>query len=180
MQWKDLLLDGYQRIPQELKEILDGLSAADLDWQPCPECNSIGWTVWHLSRVQDAQITDLEGKEQIYIQDKWYARFIRPADPRDSGFGDSPGDVAAFRSPKVSVLLGYLEATTRQSADYINRLTPPKLDRVLNEPWFQPLPTVGARLVSILADGHQHAGEASYIRGLRKATENQKNPENKG
>jgi hypothetical protein len=40
--------------------------------------------------------------------------------------------------------------------------------------------TVGVRLVSILAHGHQHIGEASYIRGLRKATENQKNPENKG
>jgi hypothetical protein len=180
MQWKKLFLDGYRRIPQELKEILEGLSTTDLGWQPHLECNSLGWTVWHLSRVQDTQIADLMGKDQIYIQDKWYARFKRPADPQDSGFGDTPKDVASFRSPEVSVLLGYIEVTTRQTEDYINQLAPTELDRVLNEPWFQPLPTVGVRLVSILADGHQHTGEASYIRGLHQAIANQKIPKNQG
>jgi hypothetical protein len=169
MEWKELLLDGYGRIVKELEGILQGLSKHDLDWQPDPQCNSIGWTIWHMTRGQDAQIADLAGKEQIYLKEKWYEKFSRPADPKDTGFGDTAQQVGAFRSPLRTVLLGYLGATTEQSKSYINSIGPADLDRVLNEPWFTPLPTVGVRLVSILADGHHHTGEASYIRGLQKA-----------
>jgi hypothetical protein len=45
-------------------------------------------------------------------------------------------------------------------------LTPEALDRELNEPQWQPLPTVGVRLVSVLSDNLQHAGQAAYLRGL--------------
>lgn len=169
MEWKGLLLDGYDRIPQELEEILKGLQEADLDWQPDKQCNSLGWTVWHLARVQDTQIAKLMSVEQVYLKDKWYARFNRPADPKDTGFGDTPQDVAGFKSPAPEVLLGYVRSAVDQSKHYINSISAADLDQVLDEPWFQPPPTAGVRLVSILADGHQHAGEASYIRGLLKA-----------
>ncbi len=169
MEWKSLLLDGYQRIPQKLGEILADLEPEDLDWQPAPGSNSIGWTVWHLARVQDSQIADLMGEEQVYIKEKWYSRFGRPAHRRDTGFGDSPQKVAEFHSPEREVFLEYVKATTNQSLRYMNSISAAELDRVLDEPWFTPRPTVGVRLVSILADGHQHTGEVSYIAGLRKA-----------
>ena len=114
MEWKNLLLDGYGRIPQELEELLKGLPAATLDWQADPECNSIGWTVWHLARVQDAQIADLIGAEQLYLKESWYLKFERPADPKDTGFGDTPQDVARFKSPDAEVLLGYIKSATVQ------------------------------------------------------------------
>jgi hypothetical protein len=169
MEWKSLLLDGYERIPQEVEEIIGGLLPEDLNWQPGPEGNSIGWIVWHLARVQDAQIADLMGEEQVYIKEKWYAKFNRPARRRDTGFGATRQEVAEFQSPDSQVLLEYVKATTRQSLRYINSISAAELDRVLDEPWFTPRPTVGVRLTSILADGHQHTGEASYIAGLRKA-----------
>jgi hypothetical protein len=169
MEWKGLILDGYDRMPQELEEVLKGLKKTDLDWQPKTECNSIGWTVWHLARVQDAQIAELMNEEQVYLKQKWYAKFERPTDPKDTGFGDTPQDVASFKSPSANVLSGYIRSTIDQSKTYINAISNTELDRVLDEPWFQPRPTVAVRLVSILADGHQHIGEASYIRGLLKA-----------
>jgi hypothetical protein len=168
MEWKELILDGYGRIEQKLEPILKGLTKKELDWQPCAACNTIGWTVWHLARVQDVQIAELMGEDQVYLKDKWYERFKREADPEDTGFGDSAEDVAAFRSPDVKTQMGYLRATLEQSRNYLNSISPEDLDRVLNEPWFKPLPTVAVRLVSILADGHQHAGEVSYIHGLMK------------
>jgi hypothetical protein len=168
MEWKALLLDGYDRAPQELEEILRGLKESDLNWQPKRECNSIGWTVWHLGRVEDAQIADLAGEEQVYLKGKWYAKFNRPPDARDSGFGDTAEEVAAFRSPDTEVLLGYIKDSTEASKRYIRSLSSGDLDRVLGGHW-NPPPTVGVRLVSILADIHQHTGEASYIRGLREA-----------
>jgi hypothetical protein len=77
--------------------------------------------------------------------------------------------VKAFRSPSARVQLDYLKATTERTKLYLATLSPADLDLELDEPWYTPRPTVGVRLLSILADCHQHAGEAAYIRGLLKA-----------
>ena len=169
MEWRELIIDGYDRLPEMMKEVLAGLRMADLDQQPHPDCNSLGWTAWHLTRVQDSQIADLMGEEQLWIKDGWYKRFKRAADPEDSGYEHTPEQVRAFNSPSVKIQLEYLRAVVERTKRYLASLTPSDLDRKLDEPWFQPLPTVGVRIVSVLADCHQHAGEASYIGGLLKA-----------
>jgi DinB superfamily len=169
MEWRELIVDGYDRLPEVMKEVLAGLVMADLDQQPHSDCNSLGWTAWHLTRVQDSQIAELMGVEQLWMKDGWYKKFKRPADPDDSGYGHTPEQVRAFKSPSVKTQLDYLRAVVERTKRHLASLTPSALDRKLDEPWFQPLPTVGVRIVSILADCHQHAGEASYIRGLLKA-----------
>ena len=168
MKWKDLPIDGYSRIPEFLENVLKGLTQDDLDWQPKHDCNSIGWLVWHLTRQQDAQIASLIGGEQLWVTDKWYTKFGRQREPDDVGFGHSPEQVSAFKSLESRTLLDYGRAVVERSKEYISSLSENDLDRELNEPWFQPLPTVGVRLVSILDDSVLHAGQAAYIRGLRQ------------
>ena len=168
MKWQDLIIDGFGRVPELLEPALAGLSQVELDRQPNPDCNSIGWIVWHLARIQDAQIADLMNEEQVWIKDRRYDRFNRSADPSDTGFGDSSEQVAAFRSPSTEVLLDYYRATLEQTKRYLSGLSLSDLDRELDEPWYQPLPTVGVRIVSIMADCLLHAGEVGYLRGLLK------------
>jgi len=168
MEWKDLLIDGYGRVPEFLGGVLKGLTQDDLDWQPRHDCNSIGWLVWHLTRQQDAQISSLTGGKQLWVTGKWYSKFGRQAEPDDVGFGHSPKQVSAFKSPESRTLLGYNRAVVDRSKQYINSLSEKDLGRELNEPWFQPLPTVGVRLVSILDDSVLHAGQAAYLRGMRQ------------
>jgi hypothetical protein len=168
MKWNDLLIDGYGRIPEYVDSVIKGLTLDDLNWQPRHDCNSIGWLIWHLGRGQDAQIASLQGKEQIWIKDTWYQKFNRQADPEDVGFGHTPEQVSAFKSPDASILSAYTRAVVDNTKKYIRSLKAKDLDRVLNEPWFQPLPTVGVRLISILNDDVIHAGQAAYIRGLRQ------------
>jgi len=168
MKWRDLLIDGYSRVPEFLENVLKGLAQDDLDWQPKDDCNSIGWLVWHLTRQQDAQIASLMGGKQLWVTDKWYAKFDRQPEPDDVGFGHSPEQISAFKAPDSRTLLGYNRAVVEHSNKFINSLSEDDLDRELNEPWFQPLPTVGVRLVSILDDSVLHAGQAAYIRGLRQ------------
>ena len=168
MKWQRLLIDGYGRILEEVGRALNGLSQEDLNWQPHPDCNSMGWLAWHLTRVQDGQIADLAGEEQVYIKDGWYSRFKRAADPEDVGFGHSSEQVAAFRSPDIDTVLDYHRTVLERTTSYINSLSDVDLDRELNEPWFQPLPTVGVRLISIMSDSLQHAGQIAYVRGLLK------------
>ena len=166
MEWNDLLADGYNRIVEVLERALKGLTQDDLSWQPRPDCNSMGWLSWHLTRQQDAQIASLMAEEQLWIKDGWHAKFNLPADPKDIGFGHTPEQVAAFKSPDVDTLLSYNRAVVERSKAYFNILSKSDLDRELDEPWFQPLPTVGVRLISIMDDSIIHAGQVAYIRGL--------------
>jgi hypothetical protein len=124
--------------------------------------------VWHLTRVQDAQIADLMGEPDLWTREGWHAKFDRPPEHDDSGYGHTPEQVRAFRSPSAKVQLAYLRAVTDRTKQYLASLGPTDLDRELDEPGQDP-PTVAVRIVSIVADCHQHAGEASYIRGLLKA-----------
>lgn len=167
--WRELIIDGYNRIPGEIEHVLDGLSADDLEWQPRSGSNSIGWTVWHLARVEDSQISDLMGKEQLWIKNKWYGKFQRSADAEDTGYKHTPQQVRTFRSPSRKIYLDYLRAVTKRTQQYLNSLNPSDLNRKLDEPWYKPVPMAGIRIVSILIDCHQHLGEASYIRGLLKS-----------
>ena len=166
MEWQELIIDGFGRVLEVLEPALKGVTRADLDKLPKPDCNSMGWIVWHLTRGQDAQVADLLGEEQVWTKDKWYEKFKLPADPENTGFGHTPDQVAAFRSPGPKVLLDYYKATMEQTKRYLNGLKKTELDRQLNEPWFKPPPTVGVRIISILADCLEHSGEVAYLRGL--------------
>jgi hypothetical protein len=170
VEWRELIVDGFERLPDLAEEALSGVRAAHLDWPPRPGCNPLGWTVWHLTRVQDGQIADLLGDPaaDLWTRDGWHRRFGRPPDHDDSGYGHTAEQVRAFRSPSAKVQLDYLRAVTERTKEYLTALSPADLDRVLDEPGPDPA-TVGVRLLSILADCHQHAGEASYIRGLLRA-----------
>lgn len=166
MEWHDMMTDGYGRVSEIMGRVLDGLTQEDLDWQPRPDCNSIGWLAWHLTRVQDDHLSDLIGEEQLWLKDKWHEKFGRPADKKDIGFGHTPEDVAAFKSPSPQVFLDYHRAVMERSQKFFPTLSTADLDRELNEPWFQPLPTVGVRLISVLGDSLEHAGQMGYVRGL--------------
>jgi len=166
MEWNDLLVDAYGRLPGFLNNVLKGLSQDDLNWQPRPDCNSIGWLTWHLTRQQDAQVSSLMNEQQLWLSDGWSSRFNRPADPKDIGFGHTPEQVSSFISPDIQTILDYHHAVLERTKRYLFTLSPTDLDRELDEPWFQPLPTVGVRLISILDDGLLHAGQAAYILGL--------------
>jgi len=170
MEWRELILDGYERVLEILELSLNGLTRDDLNQQPNPDCNSMGWLAWHLTRVQDDHMADLIGEEQLWIKDGWHARFDRPADGKDMGWGHTPEQVAAFRSPDAEILLEYHRAVLERTRRYITAVSEAELARELNEPWFQPLPTVGVRIVSVLSDDLQHVGQVSYVRGLLQGT----------
>ena len=168
MKWQTLIAQIYERMSQEYMGIVDGLTLDEVNKQPYPDCNSIGWLAWHLTRQQDAQIAALMGEEQLWLKDKWYLKFERQPEAGDIGFGQTPEQVSAFKSPEAKTLLDYNQAVVERSKQYIRSLSGTDLDRELNEPWFQPPPTVGVRLISILDDSILHTGQAAYVRGLRQ------------
>jgi len=163
-----LLEDAYSRIYEFMKHVLSDLGQDDLDWQPKSDANSIGWLAWHLTRQQDAQVAALMNTKQLWISGKWYERFRRPAEPEDTGFGHTKTQIQAFKSPDADAFLKYQKEVAARSMEYFKTLSEEDLNKTLKEPWFQPPPTVGVRIVSIMEDSMLHAGQMGYVRGLLK------------
>ena len=168
MESQETILVGYKGILRALERTLDGLSEEDLAWQPTPDCNSIGWLVWHLTRAQDSVISNILKEEQLWIKDGWHTKFGRSPDAMDSGAGHTPKDLASFKSPDSEILLGYHRAVLERTKQRLPTLSKTDLDKVVEGMPFQPPPTVGALLMIILDDCLQHAGQAAYIRGMRQ------------
>ncbi|MEU4470556.1 DUF664 domain-containing protein [Micromonospora sp. NPDC023888] len=165
MDVSDLLTEAYDRLPDLVRAAVDGLRPEHLHWAPGPGANSIGWLVWHLTRVQDHHVADLLDTDQVWVSGDWAGRFGLTADPDDTGYGHSAAQVEAVRPESAQALVDYYEAVASRTASLLAGLRPADLDRVVDESWDPPV-TLGVRLVSIAEDDLQHVGQAAYVRGL--------------
>jgi hypothetical protein len=160
----DLLSDSFERIRDAVFPAVSGLSLDDLAFRPDEESNSIAWLVWHLTRIQDDHVADLDGAEHVWTANGWVERYALPLDPADTGYGHGPEDVAAVRAD-ADLLLGYFEEVHEKTQRFVGSLGDDDLIRVIDQDWDPPV-TVGIRLVSVIADDLQHVGQAAYVRGI--------------
>lgn len=169
MEWQQFIINLFERMAQELEQTLNGLTVDDLNQQPSPGGNSIGWLAWHLTRSHDRNISELAGKEQLWTSQEWYAKFDREPDPSETGFGHSAEEAAAFRSPGSRVILDYHQAVVTRIKDYISsQLSEAELDRDAYSPTLNMTAPVSRRLLGVINDAYQHLGQAAYVRGLIK------------
>jgi hypothetical protein len=168
MRWQQLVVDGYQRMSQELQEVLNGLTTEDLHKRPAPGANPIGWLAWHLTRSCDRLLGDVILGEQLWIKDKWYLKFHRPPDVNDTGFGHTDAQVDALKIPDAKTLLDYHRAVMKSLFHYLDGLTEKELDRGCENSQRPGTKTeVHLRLIGVL-NNFQHVGQAAYARGLIK------------
>ena len=82
MELRDVYIELFDRIDQHVASTIDGLDAEQLHWTPESGVNSIGWLVWHLTRVQDSHIAELLDDEQVWVTGDHAARVGVEADFR--------------------------------------------------------------------------------------------------
>lgn len=165
MAGSDLLVDGFDRVRGAVDEAVEGLRPDQLAHRVDADANSIAWLVWHLSRVQDDHIADASGEEQVWTAEGWVDRFALPFDRRATGFGHDSTEVAAVRVSSGKLLTEYHEAVTQRTRSFLQGLRDPDFDAIVDATWDPPV-SLGTRLVSVLADGLQHAGQAAFVRGI--------------
>jgi uncharacterized damage-inducible protein DinB len=165
MRSSDVLADAFERVSDSVHRAVDGLDAPILLARIDSESNTIAWLVWHLTRVQDDHVADLLETDQIWITAGWVDRFRLPFAPEDTGFGHSSEDVAGVVVSSPELLLGYFDEVHDRTAHFLRGLSDDDLDRVIDENWNPPV-TLGVRLVSVIADDLQHAGQAAFLRGV--------------
>ncbi|GAB2661234.1 mycothiol transferase [Kribbella swartbergensis] len=164
MNTSELLIDAYGRIKEVVHDVVDGLDDKTLASRPNGTANSIAWLVWHLTRIQDDHLADAGGYEQVLTADGWHDRLGLPFEPADTGYGHTSDQVEQV---KVSgeLLLGYYDAVHARTLEYLETLTDDDLDRIVDRRWNPPV-TLGVRLVSVIGDDLEHAGQAAYVKGL--------------
>ncbi|MEU3186655.1 DUF664 domain-containing protein [Streptomyces sp. NPDC006923] len=161
----DLLIDAFGRIREVVHEAVDGLSPDELAARLDGGANSIAWLVWHLTRIQDDHIADAAGTEQVWFSQDWSKRFELPFSRRATGYGHSAKDVSALAGIPAELLAGYHDAVHDRTVEYLGTLKVADLERVVDASWSPPV-TLAVRLVSVISDDLQHAGQAAFVRGV--------------
>jgi uncharacterized damage-inducible protein DinB len=161
----ELLADAFGRVREAVHEAVTGLTAEQLAYRADAGANSIAWLVWHLTRVQDDHIADVANIEQAWTAGGWAERFALPLQPLATGYGHRSDDVAAVRVESADLLTGYHDAVHEQTISFVRGVKDADLSRVVDEAWDPPV-TLGVRLVSVIGDDLQHAGQAAFVRGL--------------
>jgi hypothetical protein len=167
MKSNELLLDAFGRIRETVAATLEGVDAEFLGRRPAGSGNSMAWLIWHLGRVEDAQVASAAGLEQVWTSQGFAGRFDLPLPERDTGYGHSSAQVDAVQAPP-ELLAEYYDAVHRQTVEFVKTLGDGDFDRIVDTRWNPPV-TLGVRLISTIADCLQHIGQAAYAKGLDPA-----------
>jgi len=156
-----VLLDSFTRVHETVHRTLGDITPDELIREPHP---SIGWLAWRLTRVMDSIPSALSNREQLWIE-SWAAKFGMAAERSDFGRAHSHNreQVRAFKAP-ADLILAYHDAVFARVADYIGSITDEELARVLDEPQYDPIPTVSVRIVSCLENLMHNAGMIVYLK----------------
>jgi hypothetical protein len=161
-----LITDAFGRIRETVTDTLYGLTAEQLTYRADADANPIAWLIWHLTRVQDDHVAAAFGVPQVWSDGGWAARLGLPGSS-DTGYGHNTIQVAAVSEACAAsaLLADYHEAVYEQTIKLVSGITDADLDRVVDTSWRPPV-TLGVRLVSVLNDDAQHAGQAAFVRGI--------------
>jgi uncharacterized damage-inducible protein DinB len=168
MEFKDFILRCLHTSEDMILKAVDGLSREELARRPNDQSNSIGWTLWHLARLEDVLVVDLiEQKPQLWIANGWYKKFGRAEDRNDHGFRHTAQDVAAFQVPEPDVLVGYFKAVRGEVKSFLGTFSNDGLEQPAKR-WGGGEGTVkaGNYLTALVDEALAHGGQIAYLRGL--------------
>ena len=159
----ELLADAFGRIQETVHEAVRDMTSSQLAARLDRDANSIAWLCWHLTRVQDDHVAGAFGVPQVWTE--YGKRFELPFAASDIGYGHSSEEVAEVTVLSGDLLTGYQDAVHEQTIRLVSGITDGDLSRVVDEAWDPPV-TLSVRLVSVISDCLQHAGQAEFIRGI--------------
>lgn len=187
MSGSDVLVEAFGRIPDTVSRAVDGLDAGQLAYRPTlgdgsggsggtggsggsgggsgAPGNNVAWLVWHLTRVLDNHLADAADRDELWLADGWAEKFGLDLPREDTGYGHSAEDVDKVRVDSGELLVEYHRAVHARSMDFVENLSETDLKRIIDTSWDPPV-TLRVRLVSVIEDCLQHAGQAAYVRGL--------------
>lgn len=131
MQGNELIQLGLGNVQRIIDRVMEGLTPAEIKWQPRPDANSIGLLLFHIARSEDNFVqTLLQGKPQLWIGSQWCQKLGK--EQTDTGSRYTAEQVAGFTCPDINFLRAYSSAVRQNTLDYLKTVTPENLDASVN------------------------------------------------
>ena len=159
MDARDILTDAASRPLAAIRAVAELITPGNLNAHPGGHDNSIAWLLWHMGREIDVQVAHLAGAEELWTA-RGYAEQLGITE-EGIGYGHTPAQARAVTARDPRPLLDYLTAAPAALQEYLASLDPSALGEVIDSDWDPPV-TRGTRLVSIIDDAAQHAGQVGY------------------
>jgi hypothetical protein len=154
MKSTDLAAESCQRSLDMLKMILSDFSDADMLVRPCPGANHAAWQLGHLIAAESGMINGCAPGTMPELPAGFADRFKKSTASSD--------DASAF--PKKNELISLLEKTRAGSIGWIKSLTDEDLNKPVEAPFKNFLPT-WHHVVAVLPDHtSMHIGQFQVIR----------------
>ncbi len=174
----EILVDLIGRLARRVRAEVETLPQEVLDWQPDPEANSIGVTVWHFSRWIDfVKVRALE--DHPAADEQWFTRGWAAEtgyDPRGLGYGGlgaltdyTVDEMRAVPALPADALLRYLDQVCDALIAFLQAMPPGALSRYapgLRELHRTPR-TVYQWIIGPLLGCFGHLGEIEALKALQ-------------
>jgi hypothetical protein len=180
MHIRELIIGSFEDYWGRFDRVLEGLSDEELAWKPQADCNPIGFIAWHMARVEDRFIHHFaQGMEEVWVKNHWFTQF--GLDAADHGVRFTLEQVAAFPVIAPELLWGYLDDVRNDTKIFLQAFQPQDLDVVSGRFPFPPnIPAgadkwpIGHMFRQLFGELNQHLGQVSYVRGMVKGFNSQR------
>jgi uncharacterized damage-inducible protein DinB len=163
--FKEAIQSGLEEYMQALKRAIEGLTPAEIRWQPTLHTNHIAWLVWHMARVEDGWVSRLRRRPAVWQADGWADRLHM--DPASSGAGQTMEEVRALPEIPLPDLMAYFDAVRAVTRRYLEQATEADLAQEYLHPRLGP--RTGTWIVGhILVEESQHVGQVALLRGMMR------------
>ena len=163
--FQEAIQSGLEEYLQGLQRALEGLTPAEVRWQPTLHTNHIAWLVWHMARVEDMWISRLRQGPEVWNAEGWADRF--QMDPVSVGVGHTMEEIRAMPDLPLTDLLAYFDAVRAVTRHYLAHATDAELAREYQHPRLGSV--TGTWIVGhILVEESQHVGQVALLRGMMR------------
>jgi hypothetical protein len=169
----------FDKVHEEILQLVEGLSDEQLAWQPHPSATSIAFNVWHLARWTDylqAQIpktTPVLSQRLAPRKQVWHAEDLArkwgldPASLGEVQAGNELGVLATqIHLPGQDVLLEYLRRCYTLEEQALAALDNQQFQERRTDGAGPPDQTVGYWVMWYLVHEWEHLGMMRYLQGL--------------
>ena len=163
MEAKELISRSLEQSNGYLTRALDGLTQEEAAWSPGPECNSIAFILWHMTRVEDFFVNRvIQREKELYEVEGWQEKMGTPT----KAYQYTAEELKSWQVPKLEDLLEYADSVRKKTKLLLDSVTSEKLSEV-PRPERSP-DSVGATLGRISTEIALHVGQIAYLRGIKR------------
>ena len=163
MDAKELILKSLEQSGGYLTNALDGLTHEEAAWSPGPECNSISFILWHMTRVEDFFVNRVIRREkELHEAEGWQEKLGTPA----KAYQYTAEELQAWPVPQLGILREYVNSVRGKTLALLQSMPSEKLSELARPD--RPPDTIGAIFGRVSTEIALHVGQIAYLRGVQR------------